>query len=202
MRSLVGILVAVGACGAPPPPPVAPKTPIANTGGQVAEKPELPNIDAVFDIDQAREHDPATTDWTVQRYVGPKQYERMFVEIKYRGPQLDTMDEHPKGPMAKVDRIELLTGFPKPVLFTTLDHGAFTYAAQNGEDFADDRGEEMFLQETMRVQLKVMAGFVQKTHPFYILVRGRAADGKLVFEHQLYGDEADKYAEILPGRPY
>lgn len=209
MRGLAGLTIAafgLMACGASPPQCYDCGGPMIDPGRPpVAETPQLAdiNVDELLDIDQAREQKPGGA-WTEQVYVGPKQYDKLFVELTHDAP-MDLSDQ-PKGPLAEVDHIELYTGTSTTpaVTIPSSDAHAFTYHAETVNGFEDDgRGPTMDTRETLKVFLGPTIGdYIKTSHPFTVILRARTADGVLVYEHTFDGDEAGDYPTIVPPRPY
>lgn len=161
------------------------------------------DVDELLDIDQPREQKPGGS-WTEQQYIGPKQYDRLFVELTHRAPL--SFDDEPKGPLGDVDRVELYTGGDAAPTTTIrkADTASFTYKAETVDDFEHDgRGPVTETKETLRVSLGQDVGaYVRDAHPFTVVLRARTSDGTLVFEKTFTGDEAGDYPTIVPPRPY
>lgn len=166
----------------------------------VAEHPLVEDfaLDVLLDIDQPREQKPGGS-WTEQVYVGPKQYDRLFVDIKHDAPS--TYTGPPKGPLGDIDHLELVAD-GKQVL-ATFPRTGFQYKAEPFSEFVDDRGGVEGTREHLKVFLGPAVGtYVKSTHPYHFALRGRTAAGALVIEKVFDGDEAGEYPTIVPPRPY
>lgn len=170
-----------------------------------AEAPLLADsaVDYLLDIDQAREPVPGGS-WTEQRYVGPKQYDRLFVEITHHAPA--SLEAEPRGPLADIDRVELFVGEDRLPAGTVLrsDTAALRYHAETAAGFEyDGRGGYLETEEQLRIYLgPAVAAHVAAAHPFQVTLRARTAAGALVLERTFAGDEAGAYPTIQPPRPY
>ena len=159
------------------------------------------DLDVLLDIDQPREQKPGGA-WTEQQYVGPKQYDRLFVDIKHDAPT--SFDAPPTGPLGEIDHVELVADGTRVI--TTIPHSdatAFQYKAEPFSEFAYDRGTESGTREHLKLMLGPAVGdYVKSTHPFKLVLRGVSAAGALVIETSFGGDEAGEYPAIVPPRPY
>ncbi len=202
-RLLIAAIL-LSACGSPTHPPVPPRdvTVTPEPPSKTGEKPQLRDfdVDELLDIDQPRERKPGGA-WTDQIYVGPKQYGKLFVELTHLAPM--SMEDPPVGPLAAVDRIELLIGTSTTPI-ATIAKGAFTYHAETEHGFEHDgRGPTMDTKEKLEVFLGAAVGaHVKDAHPFAVTLRARAKTGALIYEHVFDGDEGSEYPTIVPPRPY
>jgi hypothetical protein len=171
---------------------------VDQANGKLAEIAQVTNtIDTLLDIDQPREQKPGGS-WTDQQYIGPKQYDKLFIQLDHEAPSV----EPPTGPLAHVDRIELMR-IDSPTPLATIARADLYYNPESRHDFAQDVGVQSFTSEHMKFSLGTAVGdYVKSAHPFELVVRGRTADGKLVFTKTLTGDEAGDYPTIVPPRPY
>jgi hypothetical protein len=192
------------ACGAHPPHcddcggPMTDPTPIhPNPPAETAQLADI-DVDELLDIDQPREQKP-DGDWTEQVYVGPKQYDKLFVELTHDAPP--DMSDHPSGPLAAVDHVDLYTGTSTTPAVTIKQ---VVYHAETVDGFEyDGRGPTMDTRETLRINLGATIGdYIKNAHPFTVILRARTAAGALVYEHTFDGDEAGDYPTIVPPRPY
>ncbi len=174
--------------------------------GPMQRAPSMPKIavndlDVVFDLDQPREQKPGGA-WTEQQYVGPKRYDRLFVNIKHDVPT--AFDAPATGPLGEIDHVDLLADGAK--LITTIAHGdatAFQYKTEPFSDVATDREPITGTREHLKLMLGAAVGdYVKSAHPFKLVLRGVSAAGSLVIETSFAGDEAGEHPALVPPRPY
>jgi hypothetical protein len=172
-------------------------------GGGMQPTPAMPKIsgndlDVRLDIDQPRERKPGGA-LTEQQYVGPKQYDRLFVDIKHDVPT--AFDAPQTGPLGEIDHVEVLTDATKLTTITRSDATAFQYKAEPFADVAYDSGATSGTREHLKLMLGPAVGdYVKSTHPFKLVVRGLSAAGALVIETSFAGDEAGELPAIVPPR--
>jgi len=158
---------------------------------------DVSSLDLLLDIDQKREQKPGGS-WTDQQYVGPKQYDKLFVDIKHDTPM--AINEHPSGPLGTVDRVELVGGGR---VLATIPTAELHYGAEMYSEFANDRGTETGTREHMKIFLGPVVGeYVKSTHPYKVVLRGLTKANVLVIEATFDGDEGGDYPSIVPPRPY
>ena len=97
---------------------------------------------AVEAFDQLREQKPGGS-WTDRQYVGPKQYDKLFVASKHDAPM--SLDDPPSGPLGQIDHVDLVGGGK---LLATIPNAELHYTAEHYSEFADETAFETSLPET------------------------------------------------------
>src|SRR5262249_52626381 len=109
-------------------------------------------FDVVLDFDQPRE----PGEYNRPHYVGPKQYDKLFVRLQYRAPP----DTHPLG---TVERVELVADHRSLATFARGDLG---YRSERRDDVASDAGLVSYELERMQLSLGSVSTYIAGTHPY------------------------------------